>query len=572
MRRKRTETGEQERAGLYIRVSLDRSAHGLQDEILSPETQESRGRQYCGAQGWQVAQIERDIDESAYRQHYTHREGLMHLLKAVKQGQLTKLVVWKFSRLSRRLKEFIEICDLVEAAGAGLVSVTEQVDTSSPAGRLIRNILASFAQFQSEEISEQIFESWLTKARRGERPPGFAPFGTVNQRGILEPDPATHPHLLAIYRTFRETGSLRAVWDYLTANQVPAPRAAEWSINTIRGILTNPIYAGQIHWAGEVFAAKWEPLIPMPLWEEVQELFAARKTLPAGRREARLLTGLLRCGICGQALWTRYAPRSSGGKRTLERVYWCCSHTTQRRGCDLPIVAAAEAEAAVWQVVTSLLSLAGVKELVLRAAREAAVAARGGQRRQERLLAEEERLREAADLLVELVSEGAITREQFRRQNARYAERLRTVQAQLATGSPKRAAVTDGSLASAVEGALADLPEADRREILAALEVNVVVELRRVTLLLLGLRFNLRARRIGETFRFGACYQRLDCPGTALTDRQTEFIRRTYAWADKRRIAARLRRSYASVVTVARRLRRSGVLHDARKGSQAGSV
>ncbi|HYG58883.1 MAG TPA: recombinase family protein, partial [Symbiobacteriaceae bacterium] len=212
MRRKTAGDGP-ERAALYIRVSLDRSARGLQDEILSPETQEDRGRQYCGAQGWTVATVERDIDESAYRQHYAQREGLARLLAAAERGELTKIVVWKFSRLSRRLREFIEICDRVEAAGAGVVSVTEQVDTSTPAGRLIRNVLASFAQFQSEEISEQIFESWLTKARRGERPPGAAPFGTINQKGILAPDPVTHPHLLAMFRVFRDTGSVRAVWD-----------------------------------------------------------------------------------------------------------------------------------------------------------------------------------------------------------------------------------------------------------------------------------------------------------------------------------------------------------------------
>ncbi|HLN62606.1 MAG TPA: recombinase family protein, partial [Symbiobacteriaceae bacterium] len=265
MKRRNAASTPVEQAGLYVRVSLDRAASGLQDEILSPDTQEDRGRQYCGAQGWTVALVERDIDESAYRQHYSCRAGLMRLLEAVDRREISKIVVWKFSRLSRRLKEFIEICDRLEAAGAGVVSVTEQVDTSTPAGRLIRNILASFAQFQSEEISEQIFESWRTKAMRGERPPGLAPFGTVNNRGVLEPHPETHAHLLAIYRLFVETGSVRAVWDYLAAQGVPAPRAAGWSLNTIRGILTNPVYIGRIEWAGDTYDGRWAPLVPVEL-------------------------------------------------------------------------------------------------------------------------------------------------------------------------------------------------------------------------------------------------------------------------------------------------------------------
>jgi site-specific DNA recombinase len=575
-----------ERAGLYVRVSLDRSAHGLQEEILSPETQEDRARQYCGAQGWAVAAVERDIDESGYRQHYSHRAGLMRLLEAVQRGELTKIVVWKFSRLSRRLKEFIEICDRVEAAGAGVVSVTEQVDTSTPAGRLIRNILASFAQFQSEEISEQIFESWLTKARRGERPPGFAPFGTINRRGMLEPDPATHGHLLAIYRTFRETGSVRAVWDYLASQGVPPPRAGEWSLTTLRGILTNPVYVGQLDWAGERFQARWEPIVPPELWQAVQETFAARRSggpdpgRTPTRRDARLLTGLIRCGLCGRPLWTRYAKGASG---KLRRVYWCCSPTSQRRGCPLPAVAAEEAEAVVWEAVVLLLEAGGVREAWAGAVARTGTGPGGGrggdhgggvqsrERRLAQLQAEVERLERTSATLVDLLADGSIGREQFQRQNRRYQERLEAARAELGAGPEACETVAHATQAvPALSLDLRSLDEADRRRVLLALDLAVSVEPGRIDLAALGLSVRLPARRLGETLHFGAAYQRLDYRGALLTDKQAQFIRRTYDRADKVRLAERLGRSYPALVRLAGRLR-TGATREAGRSGQAGS-
>gem|GEM_PF-3239365 len=556
MKRKQSGPPRVERAGLYVRVSLDRSARGLQDEILSPETQEDRARQYCGAQGWPVETVERDIDESGYRQHYSQREGLVRLLDAAESGTLTKIVVWKFSRLSRRLREFIEICDRVEAAGAGVVSVTEQVDTSTPAGRLIRNILASFAQFQSEEISEQIFETWLTKARRGERPPGAAPFGTLNRKGVLEPDPDTHSHLLAIFRTYLETASVRAVWDCLTARAVPPPLAGEWNLTTIRGILANPVYIGRIEWAGQLFEGRWSPLVPPDLWQGVQDLLASRRTGPKGRKGDHLLTGLVQCGLCGRTMWTRYT--RTAGAHVLRRVYWCCSHNNLRRGCRLPALDGEEAEAAVWDAVAALLKLTRLQDLV--ADQVMSTLRRTGEAVARPREAERERVAAAAAALAGLLAEGSISREQYARQNERYQRRLRALEGP-PKGAHRRPPPTRLTAEALASQALHSLTQTEKRQLLMALEASVSIQPHRVELRLEGgLVVHLKARRVGEVFHFGQQYQRLDCQASLLTDKQLAFICRTYRWAPKKAIAAKLGRSYATLVTVARRLRLQGLL------------
>lgn len=560
MARKQAPAQREDLAGLYVRVSLDRSAHGLQEEILSPETQLDRCRQYCGAQRWPVAMVEQDIDESGYRQHYSHRQGLVRLLDAVELGEITKVVVFKFSRLSRRLKEFLEICDRVESAGAGIVSITEQIDTSTPAGRLIRNILASFAQFQSEEISEQIFESWMTKAKKGERPPGFAPFGTVNARGILEPDPRNHRHLIEMYQVYRDTSSIRAVWDHLMEQGVPAPKAAQWNLNTIRGILTNPVYIGRLEWAGETFQTRWEPLVPEDLWQEVQELIRSRQALPTKRRDARLLTGLIRCGQCGRPMWTKYAKRSRGGQSYLRRLYWCCSHHNQRRGCNIPAVDGEEVEQAVWEAAWMLIRKSGVERVVALATQQGAVRQQGtaGTRHQQ-LINEAERLRRQADLLFDLLNDKAITREQFCEQNRRIVERLNAVRQQLKGPAPSPAEPDRMPSRNVAEQVVLHITADERRRILTALGAEVLVS-DRVSLRLLGLQINLRARRMGDTWHLGQQYQRLPFRGSMLTDKQERFIQRTYSWANKEKIARRIGRTYATLVQVSKRLRRSGLL------------
>lgn len=545
-----------EYAGLYIRVSLDRTAHGMAEEILSPDTQEARGRAYCEAQGWQVGDVERDIDESGYRQHYSQRPGLIRLLLSVESGHLSKIVVWKFSRLSRRLKEFLEICDRVEAAGAGVVSVTEQIDTSTPAGRLIRNILASFAQFQSEELSEQISANWLTKVRRGERPAGQSPFGTINEMGILQPNPATHHHLIEMYRVFANTNSIKAVYQYLVDNGVPPPVSHQWNLNTIRLILRNPVYTGHLAWLGEVYEARWTPLVPLDIWEKAQTHFERRrmdrKEVP--RRGARILSGVTKCNCCNRTMWIKFRDLTARSASASDRVYQCLAPQNMGKGCDIPTLDAGEAERAVWEAVQMLLAGLDIQPLIEHSAREQARLSKAADSARTTLLARRERTERATAQLLDLLVEGSITRDQFRRKNQEYLQRLETIDTQLAAVPPLPAAVDSETLRTAARMALPAATAAEKRALLLALGAQVVVTERAVYLDMLGLRIRLRTRLLGDVFHIGDHYHRLDYRGPVLTDKQKRFLHRTYTWAKKAKLAARLGRSYRTLVTRARAL------------------
>lgn len=531
------DTGHNERAGLYVRVSMDRSARGMTEEIVSPTTQEDRARAYCQAQGWQVVQVEHDIDESAYRQHYSKRAGLMRLLDAVQRGEITKIVVWKFSRLSRRLREFSEICDTVERANGGVVSVSEQVDTSTPAGRLIRNILASFAQFQAEEIGEQIYETWLTRAKQGLKPPGQQPFGTINRRGVLEPDPETHPHLLALFRTYAETGSLRACWDYLNQAAVEPPRAEGWHLVSIRKILRNSIYAGRLGWDGEEYTGQWEPLVPLELWEKVQSMLESRSDKRERRRDARLLSGLVICGNCGLPMWIRYEHRQ---RRELLHLYSCFERHSMRRGCsETPNVVADELEREVWDTIRALAHDGGLGPVV------AALSSPNASRELEQVEKQIQRLRAQIATLFDMVGVGDITREEFREQHRRYSEQLRTLQIQLVDREAPMA------LPHIIARALESMGDAstleERRGVLEALGVTITVTGSKAVMELAGHTYRLRPRLVAGTMHFGREYHRLDYQGHVYTDWQLRFLARTWNRFDRRRIAERMGRSLNAI-------------------------
>jgi DNA invertase Pin-like site-specific DNA recombinase len=97
------------------------------------------------------------------------RQGLTDALGYLRQGDT--LVVWKLDRLCRSLPDLIKISELIRTTGAQLVSITESIDTSTPAGRLYFNILGALGQMERELIQERV-KAGLAAARRRGKVPG----------------------------------------------------------------------------------------------------------------------------------------------------------------------------------------------------------------------------------------------------------------------------------------------------------------------------------------------------------------------------------------------------------------
>ena len=97
------------------------------------------------------------------------RQGLTDALGYLREGDT--LVVWKLDRLCRSLPDLIKISEQIRTAGAQLVSITESIDTSTPAGRLYFNILGALGQMERELIQERVKAGLAAARRRGRRRP-----------------------------------------------------------------------------------------------------------------------------------------------------------------------------------------------------------------------------------------------------------------------------------------------------------------------------------------------------------------------------------------------------------------
>jgi DNA invertase Pin-like site-specific DNA recombinase len=140
------------RGALYVRVSSGEQNTGAQERAL---------REYVQRRGWKLQQIYRDHGISGAS---SNRPALNELLKACRRGSMDVVVVWKFDRFARSLKQLMSGLEMCRALGIDFVSVTESIDTSLPSGELVFQMIGAVAQFERSLIAERV-KSGLANAR-----------------------------------------------------------------------------------------------------------------------------------------------------------------------------------------------------------------------------------------------------------------------------------------------------------------------------------------------------------------------------------------------------------------------
>lgn len=189
----------------YLRVSTDKQA----DAGVSLEAQQEKARAYAALYDLDLVELIVDAGESAKT---LDRPGLQKALGMLKTGKAAALLVVKLDRLTRSVVDLGKLIDTYFAPGkAALLSVSEQIDTRSAAGRLVLNILASVSQWERETIAERTRDAMRHKQSRGEYIGGAAPYGFVLVDGELAEDPFEQ-EVIRQARELRESGlSLAAV-------------------------------------------------------------------------------------------------------------------------------------------------------------------------------------------------------------------------------------------------------------------------------------------------------------------------------------------------------------------------
>ncbi|MFN3544677.1 MAG: recombinase family protein [Thiobacillus sp.] len=145
------------RCAVYTRKSTD---EGLDQEYNSIDAQRDTGHAYIASQraeGW--IPVADDYDAPGFSGGNTDRPALKRLLADIERGQIDIVVVYKIDRLTRSLADFSKMVEVFERNGVSFSSVTQQFNTTTPMGRLMLNVLLSFAQFEREVTGERIREN-----------------------------------------------------------------------------------------------------------------------------------------------------------------------------------------------------------------------------------------------------------------------------------------------------------------------------------------------------------------------------------------------------------------------------
>ncbi len=365
---------------IYVRRSVSDKDKG--NNSLSIAAQREECIRFVG----EGADFKVYCDDGKSGKDVRHRPEFMQMMSDAKDGLIDRIIVKKYDRFSRNMREYLNITDELDRYGVGVISLSEPFNTETKEGRMMRNNLLNFAKFERETIAARVKDAYSTKAvETGFYQGGKMFFGfqssrqTINGKtgSVLVPSEAAQT-VIAAYEVYKEPGtSLLDVVNYIKAHDLPtssitgnAPINRIIDRSEISRILENPLYVRADKNVYEFFLSRgftiiddidafdgvhglmWhkqksedrfikvgyhEGLVDSETWLAVQDKKSHNHQIPRSRGELKSwLVGLTKCGHCGRALLINYG--YSVDKSKIWRYYICtglktikgCSRKTER--------------------------------------------------------------------------------------------------------------------------------------------------------------------------------------------------------------------------------------------------
>lgn len=197
----------------YIRVStVDQAAHGA-----GMDAQRSSITRACEYRGLNLCEI---VADDGYSGKDMRRPGLERCIDMVRHGDVDGIMVTKLDRLSRSIGDFSHIMQTAQREGWRLIILEPDIDFSTPFGKLLANILASFAEFERDMISMRTREGMAERKRQG---------------AIIGKQTVIPQHVKDLVRHYRSCGfTFRQIAEQLSRDNVPTPNGARhWAHQTV---------------------------------------------------------------------------------------------------------------------------------------------------------------------------------------------------------------------------------------------------------------------------------------------------------------------------------------------------
>ncbi len=301
-------------AALYARVSSDR-----QDVDLSVAAQLRALRDHARKNGYLVA---REYVDEAESGRIADRPEFRKMIDAASKtdAPFREILVWKFSRFTRKREHAVAFKSMLRRKGVRVVSITEQAD-DTPTGKLLEGIIESVDEFYSENLAQEVTRGMREAASRGFWVASRTPYGYnrvmvqdgAKKRPTLEPDSDASQIVKRIFDMAEAGTGMLKVAQALNDEGIPSPAGKLWSKNGIHFILRNEVYTGALVW-GTKGKGKDEPvrvekafpsIVSKTRFRRVNRLMRSRAPKVVHPRRVGstyLLSGLVKCKACNRAL------------------------------------------------------------------------------------------------------------------------------------------------------------------------------------------------------------------------------------------------------------------------------
>ena len=329
---------------IYVRRSVSDSYKG--NNSLSINAQKEECIRFVGDEPYRIY-----CDDGKSGKDVTHRPAFMQMMTDARNGEISRIVVKKYDRFSRNMREYLNITDELDRYGVSVYSLSEPFNTSTKEGRMMRNNLLNFAEFERETIAARVADAYNTKAREtGFYPGGKMYYGYDSERrkvngktgSVLIPSEQAESVRIAFQMYQNPDCSLKDIIEYFQDNDIVTRRTGNYKskgrINQshVSLILESPLYVRAdkdvyayfqsmgyeiideieaydgIH---GVFSHKdnegktyvkigyHEGLVDSKTWLTVQDKKAHNKKFPNnGKAKSSWLAGLLKCSHCGYSI------------------------------------------------------------------------------------------------------------------------------------------------------------------------------------------------------------------------------------------------------------------------------
>ena len=372
---------------IYTRVSTT-----IQVDGYSLDAQKARMKAFAEFNNYEIVGEYEDAGKSGKSiEGRLEFNSMMEDIKSGKDG-VSYVLVFKLSRFGRNAADVLSTLQVMQDFGVNLICVEDGIDSSKDAGKLMISVLSAVAEIERENIRVQTMEGRIQKAREGKWNGGFAPYGYTLEKGNLFVNEEEAEAIRIIFDKYVHTDmGANGLTRYLANHGIGKIQRQNgknplFDAALIRRILKNPVYCGKIAYGRRrtekvhgtrndyrlveqddylLVDGLHEALVSEELWHDAQVKLLAQarrseKVNHGNDNKVHLLTGLLKCPICGAGMYgNKSVKRKADGTKYKDFYYYGCKHRTMTRGhkCDYKKQIHEELlETAVAEVITKLVS------------------------------------------------------------------------------------------------------------------------------------------------------------------------------------------------------------------------